>query len=166
MCLDFKEYIQNVLSKFSKIIGLLLKLQKLLPVPSLTLKKLEGQFVTPPPPHPQRLYFLERRRNPHFSGLLILCTFLLTILLKFLKSFGRYADFLPLFPWSKFLDFLTFPCCKKAKDISIWQNARWCQHFFYLQPTLNTLFYNCIKLHWYWISFSWNMRVEGSQITF
>ena len=52
MFLDFKEYIQNVHSKFSKIIGLLLKIQKLLPVPSLTLKKLEGQFVTPPPPHP------------------------------------------------------------------------------------------------------------------
>ena len=35
---------------------------------------------------------------------------------------------------------------------------------FYLQPTVNRLFYNCIKLYWYEISFSWNMKGAGGQI--
>ena len=39
---------------------------------------------------------------------------------------------------------------------------RWWQHFFYLQPTLNRLLNNCIKLNWHWIS-SWNIKGEGSQ---
>ena len=34
---------------------------------------------------------------------------------------------------------------------------RWCQNFFYLQPTLNMLFNNCLKLYWH-IRSSWNMR--------
>ena len=35
---------------------------------------------------------------------------------------------------------------------------RWPHHVFYFQPILSRLFNNCIKLHWYWISFSWNMK--------
>ena len=36
---------------------------------------------------------------------------------------------------------------------------------FYLKPTSNRLFNNCIKLFWYWINSSWNMKGKrGCQI--
>ena len=44
-----------------------------------------------------------------------------------------------------FLDFLTFPYCKET-NVSILQIA---SAFFNLQPTLNRLVNNCIKLCWY-----------------
>ena len=50
-------------------------------------------------------------------------------------------------------DFLTFPCYEETKD-SIQQMMSAC---FYLQTAL---FNNCIKLYWYGISSSWNMK-EG-----
>ena len=37
----------------------------------------------------------------------------------------------------------------------------WCQNFFYLQPNLNRLFNNCVKLYWYWISSSSNIKGVG-----
>ena len=39
---------------------------------------------------------------------------------------------------------------------------RWCQQLFYVQPTLKRLFNNCIKLYWYQISSSWNMKRESN----
>ena len=51
---------------------------------------------------------------------------------------------------------MTFPCCKESNDVKY---NRWCQHFlFNLQPTLNRLFNSCVKLYWYLISCSRNMK--------
>lgn len=41
---------------------------------------------------------------------------------------------------------------------------RRCDHFFYLQHTVNRSFNNCVKLYWHWINSSWNIkrrRVRG-----
>ena len=54
----------------------------------------------------------------------------------------------------QFLDFLTFLVASKLIMSSY---NRWCHDFFFLQPTSNNLFNNCIKLSWYWICSSWNM---------
>ena len=45
-----------------------------------------------------------------------------------------------------------------ANKLMISASDRWCQHLFYLQPTLNRLFKNCTKLKWYWISSSRNIK--------
>ena len=36
--------------------------------------------------------------------------------------------------------------------------------FFSLQPTLNWLFINCIKLFWIWISASWNIKRRSNRV--
>ena len=36
--------------------------------------------------------------------------------------------------------------------------------FFHLQHTLNRLFNNCLKLHWYQISSSWNTQIEKTTL--
>ena len=51
-----------------------------------------------------------------------------------------------------------------AKKLMTSVYSKWCQH---PEPTLNRLFNNCLKLYWYWINFSWNMKrlgVEGGVV--
>ena len=43
-----------------------------------------------------------------------------------------------------FSDFLTFPCYKETDEVSKLQLT---SVFFYLQPSLNTLFSKCVKLY-------------------
>ena len=54
-----------------------------------------------------------------------------------------------------FLDFLTLTCYKETNDVSLEQMM---SAFFHFQHTLYRLFNNCIKLYWYQISSSWNMK--------
>ena len=51
-----------------------------------------------------------------------------------------------------------------AKKLMAAPYYRWCQDFFYLQPTLNKLFKNCINLWRYWINSSWNMKGRKGQV--
>ena len=46
---------------------------------------------------------------------------------------------------TNFIDFSDFLTKKLMASVY----NRWCQHLFYIQPTLNRLFNNCIKLYWY-----------------
>ena len=63
-----------------------------------------------------------------------------------------------------FLGFFTFLCCKQTKDISMQQMILAFFFFFSLQPTLNWLFINCIKLFWIWISASWNIKRRSNRV--
>ena len=45
--------------------------------------------------------------------------------------------------FNDFADLLTFPSHKETNDVAY---SRWCQHFFYFQPTLNRLL-NIIQCH-------------------
>ena len=51
-----------------------------------------------------------------------------------------------------------------SKKLMMSAYNRWCQHFFHFQHTLNRFFNNCIKLCWYYISSSWNMKEGGGKI--
>ena len=71
-----------------------------------------------------------------------------------------------------FRQYLLFSFIFGFFDISLWQKQlvtivynRWYQIFFYFQHTLNKLFNNCIKLHWYYISSSWYMKGVQTDIT-
>ena len=57
-----------------------------------------------------------------------------------------------------FSDFLIFPCYKETNDVNILQLMSAC---FYFLPTLNRLLNNCVKLYWYYINSSWNMKVSN-----
>ena len=57
-----------------------------------------------------------------------------------------------------FIDFHQFyglPCYKEANGVSLYQIM---SAFFHFQHALNRFFNNFIKLYWYWISFSWNLK--------
>ena len=73
-----------------------------------------------------KMFLLKRGWNLGFLWLLMLSyrTSFLIILLKYLKSFRGYKEFLcqyELFSsiYDDFLDFLTFPCYKETNDLSL-----------------------------------------------
>ena len=101
--------------------------------------------------HPLRVvfrkkYFSETVWSPVFWRILILfwVTSLLKIWLKFLKSFRRDPGFY--FQYKLFLSiFWHFPVTKKLMTSHMTDDIS----SFHLQPTLNRLFNNSIKLYWY-----------------
>ena len=102
--------------------------------------------------------FLDKVSSPGFLWLLILYykTYFYWKLHWNFKLLGRYESFLSIL--TIFINYLGF------FYISLLQIIWWRQlitddiSIFYLQPTLNWLFNNYIKIYWYCISFSWNMK--------
>ena len=78
--------------------------------------------------------------KPHLTGTFHCCSISRS---ADVKIFSSILTFLLIF-WI-FWHFLV------AKKLMTSACNRWCQHFFYFQPTLNRWFNNYIKLYWYYI---------------
>ena len=68
--------------------------------------------------------------------------------MTFLKSFGRYEDFLRQYELFSSIFWIFWNFLIANKLMTSGYNI-WCQHFFYLETTLNRMFNNFITLSWY-----------------